>query len=272
MNKQDLYAQVASRLREYLDRGVLPWRQTWKTGLPINYFSKRFYNGINFLALSMEEFPTPHYLTFLQCNKLNGRVLPGSKGIPVIYWSIKEFIDKEEGQMKKVPLLRISYVFNLSQTTLYKGDAPKPLILSCEEIISCMIDSPEIIYGMGKCAYNPQADKIMLPHIGDFDSPEEYYSTLLHELIHSTGHPKRLNRFTGKRTGESYSREELIAEIGSSYLCALGGISNSVIENQAAYIQGWLKAIDEAPDALISASAEAARAVNYIMEGPGDSM
>jgi antirestriction protein ArdC len=124
--------------------------------------------------------------------------------------------------------------------------------------------------GKGRCFYRPSSDSVHMTPSSAFNSAEGYYSTLLHELVHSTGHASRLNRSGVNGTGpvkfgsEDYSREELVAELGAAFLCAETGISQPVIENQAAYIRGWLNALQDDPKAIVWAAGKAARAADYI--------
>jgi antirestriction protein ArdC len=128
-----------------------------------------------------------------------------------------------------------------------------------------MQNLPVIKNNYRRCAYSLTDDIITLPVITDFDSKEEYYSSLFHEAIHSTGHGKRLDRITIANKKEQYTEEELIAELGSAYLCRMCGISNTVIENQAAYLQGWMSKIKGDPAILIRASLHARAAVQYLL-------
>lgn len=172
--------------------------------------------------------------------------------------------EKSKGAAR-VPFLKFSYAFNLSQTSLYNQEPHKPTLVSADELISQMQNIPLIKNNYRRCAYNLSDDYISLPVITDFDSTGEYYSALFHEIIHATGHPSRLNRISLHDTKEQYCEEELIAELGSSYLCAMCGISNDVIENQAAYLHGWMSKIDCDPNILIRASAQAKKAVEYLI-------
>lgn len=268
MNRVDFLSSITNTIITKLEEGVLPWRKSWKTGIPSNFISRHPYNGINFLTLMMNELPSPYYLTFLQCKEKGGLVNKGEKGFPVIYWSIKDYssVDQEsnEVKIKTYPLIRFSYVFNLIQTSLFT-EAEAPKIEECESIIEKLKEKPVIKQNPSRCYYSPQEDYISLPRINDFDSKEEYYSSLFHELIHWTGHPSRLNRTSGRFGTKEYAYEELIAEIGSAYLCSLCGISNKIIDNQTSYIQGWISLIKSEPRIIMEASKKAGRAVELFM-------
>jgi antirestriction protein ArdC len=132
-----------------------------------------------------------------------------------------------------------------------------------------MPNPPEIQHAGSKAFYSPIADRITLPPRELFASAEEYYATALHETVHSTGHQKRLAREgiceVAPFGSAVYSREELCAEMGAAYLCAEVGITAAVIENQAAYVAGWLKKLRDDRRLLIHAAAQAQRAADYIL-------
>lgn len=141
-------------------------------------------------------------------------------------------------------------------------------IAECEAIIAGMPNCPEIQQGKQRASYNPLSDIISIPRFDSFDTAEEYYSTLFHELTHSTGHGSRLNRLNNNVSGfgnEEYSKEELVAEMGAAFLCGFAGIENTTINNSVAYIQGWLKALKHDKKLVIMAAAQAQKAADYIL-------
>lgn len=257
MNKNEIFSQITDKIVAKLNEGVLPWRKSWKSGIPMNYISKRPYNGINFISLLMNDYASPYYLTFLQCKEKQGKVLPGQKGSLVIFWSLKEIIDSEEDS-KLVPLLRYSHVFNLAQTDLYKDGKISIKRIECEDLLASLKIQPVIKNNISRSYYSPAEDYISLPCIKDFNNPDEYYSTIFHELIHWTAHPSRLGR------KEDRAMEELIAEIGSSYLSALCSLSQSSFHNQVSYIDGWLKNLGSEPQYLIQAAQKAQKAIEFL--------
>jgi antirestriction protein ArdC len=118
--------------------------------------------------------------------------------------------------------------------------------------------------------YYPTFDRINCPPLKDFQIAEEYYSTLFHEMIHSTGHKSRLAR-SGITTqsvafgDDVYSKEELIAEMGAAMLCGVAGIDNSTIENSASYIDSWLRVLKKDSRLVLQAAAQAQKASDYIL-------
>jgi antirestriction protein ArdC len=266
MKRADLFNSLIAKITQKLSEGVLPWRKSWSSGVPVNYISKRPYNGINFVALSLNEYPSPYYLTYLQCKEKNGLVRKGENGSPIIYWNLLEEKGEKDSPPEKMPFVKVSYVFNLSQTSLYDIDKPKPLNYECESLIAGMKEQPIVQNNISRCYYNVLYDYISLPDISGFDSPAEYYSSLFHELIHWTGHKSRLNRNLVWTDKEEDAVEELIAEIGSSYLCSICGLEPMVIENQASYIESWLKLIKEKETSFIKAVTLSRQSVGYILQ------
>ena len=258
MNRNEIYNRITEKIIAKIEEGVLPWRKSWKTGLPMNFITKRPYNGINFLSLLTNDYPSPYYITFLQCKNCKALVNSGSSGDLVVYWSINNVSISEE-EIKQIPFIRYSYVFNLSQTSLFADASNELKIVSCEELLNQLSLKPTIKHNISRCYYSEDEDYISIPMINDFDSKEEYYSALFHELVHWTAHPSRLNR-----QKDDYAFEELIAEIGSSYICGLCGLNASTLENQVSYIDNWLKTLKSDSSYLIQASQKAQKALEFL--------
>lgn len=203
----------------------------------------------------------------------------GSKSTPVIFW---KWLDSEDENNKqgKIPLLRYYSVFNIEQTEGITAPEPQETnnpfdpITKAEEIIATMPLSPEIKHAGNRAYYSPSLDYIQLPIQHTFTSPEEYYCTAFHELTHATGHINRLGRKSVLEPSyfgsHEYSKEELVAEMGAAFLCGYSGIENNTIENSAAYIQGWLKALKNDRTLLIHAAAQAQKAADYILNAKPD--
>ena len=124
LSRNEVYSEITRKLKEELAQGCMPWRKSWKVGLPSNIKSKRNYNGINFLNLCLNEYPSPYYLTYLQCKELGGYVNRGERGSWVIYWDIKEFPEaQDQSESRRVPIIKRSIVFNLAQTSLFMKES-----------------------------------------------------------------------------------------------------------------------------------------------------
>jgi antirestriction protein ArdC len=277
--KLDVYQIVTDRIIELLEQGTVPWQQPWRdTGVPSNLLSKRPYRGINLWLLLSLQYERNLFLTWDQIKKLGASVKQGEKGHVVIYWKdrTKEQDTQEEQHEKKPPVLRYYKVFNIAQIRDLPGDIiiPEPQISpdpiqACEEIVAGMPQPPEIRHKEQSAYYHLTEDYINMPKKKSFKSMEGYYATLFHELIHSTGAEKRLNRKTITEMHEfgsdAYGIEELIAELGSAYLCAASGILQEQIQSSAAYINGWLGKLKGDKRFIISASGQAQRAVDKIL-------
>lgn len=277
------YDIINGRIMELLQQRTVPWRKTWHSAsnYPKNLISQKEYRGINVFMLGCQEYSSPYWLTFKQAVDKGGHVRKGEKSTPVIFWKWvdrKDAVDADQEETKngKVPLLRYYSVFNLDQVegipsppTAEITTIPFTPIERAQEIIAGMPLRPEIKHGGNKACYSPMLDYVKLPVPEAFESPEEYYSTAFHELIHATGHASRVGRkgilepsYFGSH---EYSKEELVGECGAAFLCGVAGIENRTIENSAAYIQGWLKALKNDKTLLIHAAAQAQKAADYIL-------
>lgn len=281
-----IYDIVNQRIMELLEQGTVPWRKTWnaQTNHPQNLISRKDYRGINIWLLASSEFSSPYWLTFKQCQDKGGHVRKGEKSTPVVFWKWAErkdsdYADTEEIKTNKIPMLRYYNVFNLDQV---EGIPSPPTIETtstftpierAEMILNNMPHKPEIKHGGNSASYSPRWDRVKMPEPTAFESPEEYYSTCYHELIHSTGHASRVGRKgiteINSFGSHEYSKEELVAEMGASFLCGIAGIEQKVLQNSAAYIAGWLKALKSDKALLIHAAAQAQKASDYILSRRG---
>lgn len=276
----DIYKRITARIIEQLERGSIPWRKPWsggEAGHPRNLASGHHYRGVNVFLLGTANHQSHYWLTFKQALALGGHVRKGERSTPVIYWRWLEREDPEHGEIVKVPLLRQYNVFNIAQCELPPDKVPENAatpendfepIDACERLAKAMPNAPTLIHGGGVASYRPASDSVQMPNPQRFSERAEYYSTLFHELTHSTGHASRLNRpgITGEiRFGSrDYSKEELIAEMGAAYLCGHCGIDNAVIENSSAYIAGWLQRLRGDSRLVIHAAAAAQKAADFI--------
>lgn len=278
----DVYQIVTDRIITLLEQGTAPWHRPWSCAdaAPKNLVSGKEYQGINTFLLGCQQYDSPYWLTFKQAQERGGHVRRGEKGSPCIFWKLYEKEDENAEDGKDVlPVLRYYTVFNARQC---EGlDVPEIEIKTwpenekidqAEAIQLAMPNRPQVTYGGGRASYNPHTDTVNVPELIRHEKPEEFYSTLFHELAHSTGHESRLNResITGRHFfGEKeYGKEELIAEMTAAFLCAHCGIENVTIDNSAAYLQGWIKALRGDKKLAITAGAQAQKAANYILGVP----
>ena len=255
-------------LEEARNKGQLPWQSPWFTVRKQNA-SGHVYTGINRFMLSFQD--DVIYMTFNQVKKLGGYVLKGQHGHQVIFYDIKvvDVIDDENNEVKskKFPLLKVYYVFGLSQVWL--PDDVKDAILLKKNLeqrnvnynlldVVKSIVSVEVLPS-DKAYYSPMKDRIVLPQ--SFNNEAGFVNTLLHELIHATGHESRLNRF------DKISRpaEELVAEIGSVLLANELNLEYEH-NNSVAYIQAWMQALEDSKNELFKIMRAAEEAVDYVVE------
>ena len=283
----DVYEMVTDRIIELLEAGTIPWQKPWTdAGVPMNLMSKRPYRGINLWLLLSLNYERNLFLTWDQLKKIGGSVNQGQHGHIVVFWkNVKkqpEELDKEQNP-KMIPMLRYYKVFNIDQCRdIPLGAIPQLVkdefepIEYCDSIIVNMSDCPVIKHKEQRAYYHVTEDYINMPKKKSFKSVEAYYSTLFHELVHSTGSEKRLARKSitemNEFGSEQYSIEELIAELGAAYLCSLAGILNKEIQNTVAYIDGWLGKLKNDKRFIVQASGQAQRAVDLIQNIPDNAL
>lgn len=272
MNIQS-YERITERIVALLEQGTVPWHKLWKvnTGLPRNLVSKKPYRGINVFLLMAMSYESPHWLTFRQAIQLGGNVKKGEKACPVVFWKKMEIEDKKSGGPQTKPLLRLYHVFNAAQCDGLK-DAPEEIpmpVTKPAEIMAKMPQPPVVKHGMAQAFYSPTDDSVGMPERERFDSEVGYFAALFHELVHATGHEKRLNRASiTERNGfgsNPYCKEELIAELGSAFLCGYADIVDRTIDNSAAYLEGWLKQFQNDRTLIVYAAAQAQKAADFIL-------
>ena len=302
-NRATVYERVTERVTELLSQGVVPWQKPWhaKVGPPRNGVSGRYYRGLNVFMLTHAGFESPWWFSPKQVNDLGGHIMRGEKVSWVHFYKpwlpkghpadepLEVEADEVEISTRRRPVLicRAYRVVNLDQCAgpgvdKFRDKHPPvegPMnndndpIAACEAVVSNMPQRPGIRYGGEKAFYRQWIDSVHIPRRNTFMSSEAFYSVVFHELTHSTGHEDRLNRKTltdGTPFGSpTYSREELVAEMGAAFLCAIAGIDDPTIQNSAAYIRGWLRFLKSDPKALVIAGAQAQKAADFILGWAG---
>ena len=251
-------------------------------------------------------FRNPYFLTFKQIKKHKGTLKKGAKGYEVIYYSIRYVVpaDKNSGRkafsstnaqkvldflhkyklsediVGRIPMIRYYNVYNgadienidfkLDELQIGRAVPDSATENRAAQLIVENYPNPPAIKNEGNQAYyNPASDYIKLPKQEQFDTVNDYYRTLFHELTHSTGHNKRLNRGIHLMLEkDDYAKEELVAEFGAVFLSAWAGIMWYNNKNHAAYLKGWNSAIKEAKNDnkfLMRAASLAQQATDYIL-------
>ncbi|MBK8245079.1 MAG: DUF1738 domain-containing protein [Saprospiraceae bacterium] len=288
----DLYREVTNKIISMLEQGVAPWRRTWSTyGLAKNYITGHLYTGINFILMNNTLDLIPYFLTFNQVREIGGKLKKGAKAEKVIYFNVL-YKDKDNRSMssdeathlynigaevKVLKFIKYYNVFNISNVEGIELEIskiqlkPNEKIDKCESIVENMPKCPEIKHIDSKGAfYSSGLDIVNMPQIEQFESAEAYYATLFHELIHSTGHATRLARVEVMNPNtfgsKAYSKEELVAEMGASFLSSSVQIDfDKIFENNVAYLAGWLKVLKEDSKFIFKVASEAQKGVDFIL-------
>lgn len=274
MSMFDLYQEITDRIIAQLDQGEIPWLKPWvAAGAAVKHTTGEPYSLLNQMLLGK----AGEWLTFKQVNQEGGTIRKGEKSRIVVFWKWVVNKDEETGEEKKIPFLRYYNVFHIDQCEGIKPKHTEPLPAlvepheKAESVVKGYLDRSgvQLRYEEGNSAYyQPSTDRAVLPLVEQFKDVAEYYSTVFHELTHSTGHEKRLNRIAKMALfgSEEYSKEELVAEIGAASLNSHCGLETAEsFRNSTAYIQNWIKALKNDKRLIVSASGKAEKAVKLIL-------
>ena len=282
--KQDIYEQITGAIIAAIEEGAPTYEMPWHTlATPINAATRKAYRGINTLTLwcigRKRGYATQEWATYRQWSEMGAQVRRGERSASVVFWKFLESSDDavEEVQestatSRRIPLAREYHVFNAAQV---EGYVPQPEVRLAE---SERIDHAErffralpgvVRHGGDRAFYSPATDEIQIPAFEQFKSAAAYYSTLAHEHTHWSGASSRLNRdLTGRFGDARYAMEELIAELGSAFLCADLALGVEPRRDHAAYIDSWLSVLKSDKRALFSAAGHAQKAAAYLGELP----
>mgnify|MGYP000870910358 CR=1 FL=1 len=284
-SRADLHQQVTDTIIAPMEAGTAPWHQPWVGGnrqpfrLPVNARTAKAYSGINILllwcAVQSKEFASHEWATLKQWNAQKESIRKGEKGNMIVYYDT--FEKEVDNEIQRIPFLKRSYVFNRCQLASYTPDeSPTPPVTSLverlENVERFVANTKATIRHQGYSAcYIPSADAIHMPEKNSFintehsTATENYYSTLMHEMTHWSGHPNRLNRKLSGRFGDvPYAEEELIAELSAAFLCAELEITNTPKREHASYLANWLTVLKQDKHAIIAAASRASKTVEYL--------
>lgn len=288
MSQTELRQQITNEIIASLQQGIVPWKRPWNSdkncGRSRNAVSKRFYNGINILLLALHNykygFNSRNFATYRQWESLGGQVMrrpagvrSGQWGCKIILWkSVKKKVKNSDDE-DTFFVMRQFTVFNVDQVegdhldhlrVGFSGNShyPDVSIQDADELIEA--SGAQIVHGGNNAHYRPTNDSIQMPHKHQFEGTA-YYETLFHEMSHWTEHPERLN-WDRSEEGNSYAMGELIAEMASCFVCTELGIPLAEgIDNHAAYLGGWLKALKDDPSFIFKASTQASKVTDYLL-------
>lgn len=285
--KSDIYTRVTDEIIRAIEAGVkdyeMPWHQRAGSGLPRNASTGNFYHGVNTVALwatgQLRGYGLPYWATFRQWEKLGARIRRGEKASVIVFYKREQSStddEDREGARGSRSILRGSFVFNGMQVDGWTYPVPTnedrtEKLRKVDHFIESL--GADVFYGSDMAYYSRKFDRIHMPDRRDFidratrTATEGFYSVLLHEHVHWTGHAKRLDRdFSGRFGDSSYAMEELVAELGAAFLCADLGISVHPRQDHAAYVANWLVVLRQQKTAIFTAASTATAACRYVGE------
>lgn len=276
MSNADVYDRVTSKVLAAIDEGTVPWHKPWAESIPRSMSTGKPYRGINVFLLD-----GGYWGTFKKIKELGGQVRKGERSSLAVFWKFIEKTDPQTGKVSKIPFLRTFNVFHTSQAEWpdglpekFKpkqgGASEEDRIFAAEQMVAGYVkgdNGPSVTHGSNGASYSPTLDAVNMPDLTAFEGVDRYYSTMFHELGHSTGHASRLNR-DGVANFDAfgshqYAREELVAEMSAAMLSALVGI-DSTVETSAAYLTGWRDRIAADSGLIVKAAGEAQKAADLI--------
>jgi antirestriction protein ArdC len=290
MGNNETYAKVTERIIGALESGdTRAWTKPWtaSTGRPRSVSSGKTYQGINVLVLAFAAidagYASPYWATYKQWGECGAQVRRGEKSATVLLFRELNVEREQDGEVTtdRVPLARAFHLFNAAQVDnvpekYLTRPASDKTLAGPQEVVDAYLShgGPKLQYVPGdRAVYHPATDTITLPERGQFRTPEGYYNVAYHECAHSTGAKSRLDRpgittfdHKDRKWGDAtYAREELVAQTGSAMLCAETGVEADP-DNDAAYVQSWLKVIKDEPKILVQAASQATRAADLVLE------
>lgn len=280
-DRADVYQIVTDRIIALLESGVVPWQKPWSAArAPKNLASGKNYRGVNVWMLGCAGFTSPYFVSYKQAQDLGGQVRKGEKSQIAVFWKMLDKKGEDGAQPgevsskdRQVPMLRYYHVFNVTQCDGLEYPAPEIRlpdfnpIAEAERLANAFPLPPQLTSNEQRAFYSRSEDRVNMPDKRTFETEEAYYGTLFHELTHATGHESRIGRLQDSKSGfrsTSYAKEELIAEMGASFMSALAGIEGRTIDNSAAYINSWLGRLKDDRKLVVTAAAAAQKAVDYM--------
>ena len=275
--QSDIYERITNQIVSALESGVkagnweCPWARGQAIESPTNIASKKYYRGVNVLALwaaaYCENYKSGVWGTYAQWQEKGCQVRKGEKATQIVFW--KEIShENDEGEATTHMMARGYCVFNADQVDGYT--APELAEITPAERIEAADGwfagiGSRVTFGGNRAFYQPSADTIQMPDFDLFRDSVSFYSTLAHEHIHWTGAEKRMNRdMSGRFGSESYAMEELVAELGAAFTCARLGLAAEPRADHAQYIASWLKVLKGDKRAIFTAASHAQKAADFL--------
>ena len=286
-----IHEEVTGKMIEMLEQGIVPWRKPWESDvgyqMPVNTTTGNQYHGINvallWMAAEEKGYKSDEWATLKQFNKVGKSVAPHEKGTMIVKYDTFNKKRPDEDEFDVIPYLKSYYVFNVAQLKGYDPEKEqkivKPLVERLHNVEDFIANTGAEIHedGGNKAFYNIHTDSIHLPARSAFtgsntQTPQEaFYSTELHELTHWTGHETRCNRNFKERYDVGwYVREEIVAEMGSAFLCAELNITDGPQPENANYIGSWLEVFKEDSKTILTVAGCASKATEYLWSLQGN--
>ncbi|WP_018899532.1 zincin-like metallopeptidase domain-containing protein [Rhizobium sp. 2MFCol3.1] len=286
-HRADIYSRVTDKIIAELDRAVRPWTQPWQSTSPSQTVTRPLrhngepYSGINVLLLWSEAiargFSSSTWMTYRQALELGEAVRKGETGTTVVFASSiirTETVEHGDDVERSIPFIKAYTVFNTDQIKGLDGRHQANVDLSdpfdrIGQAGRFFANTGALIRHGGSCAYYAAAkDYIQMPLLDSFVDEASYVAVLSHEMTHWTSAAGRLDRDLSRYAKDrtERAREELIAELGSAFLCADLGITPELEPrpDHASYIDGWLNVLRGDKRAIFQAAAHAQRAADYL--------
>lgn len=274
-SKVDVYQIVTDKILALIAEGTVPWHKPWKGTAPMSMSTGKPYRGINVFLLE-----DGWHGTYKKITELGGQIRKGEKSAVAVFWNFIERDDPKTGEKKRIAFLRYYRVFHASQAdwpdgmperfTVKGGADEADRITAAEQVVAGYVkgeNGPTVSHGGDRACYSPALDAVTMPELTAFKSADHYYSTMFHELGHSTGHASRLDRegvTDFDRFGSHrYASEELVAEMTAAMVSGALGI-DSTIETSAAYLSHWAAQIGSDPKLIVRAAGQAQKAADLI--------
>lgn len=287
-HRQDIYVTITTNIIETMTSGTGKFKMPWHTAdnrasLPTNASTEASYRGINILALWAEaiarNYPFGLWASYRQWQKVGAQVRKGERGTTIVFY--KKIEDETDETERPRHILTASRVFNVAQVEGWiPPDVPRIPEFEIDKRVEAFTEAigAKVRHGFATACYRLDLDDIEMPSAAWFvgtatSSPSQsYHAVRLHETIHWSGAPHRLNRQFGQRFGDqAYAFEELVAELGAAFLCAIFGIANEPRPDHAAYLSAWLKVLRDDRKAIFAAASQAQQAVEYLRQLAGES-
>ena len=278
----ELYERIAAQIRTQLAEGVLPWHRPWAVD-PNARVSKPLrengvpYQGINVLILwgaAIDAgYASPFWMTYRQAQSIDAQVRRGERATHIVFAKTAKKTETDEFGDESQVLLHVRRVYAVFNADQIDG-LPEKYVPEIPDVNPDERDAAcdawferlgiDIRYGGERAYYAPGPDRIQMPPFQTFESAQAFFSTLAHESVHSSGHRSRLDRKFGAHGTLEYAREELVAELGSAFLCADLGIASSPRADHASYVGSWLELLKDEPRAVFDAATQAQQAVEFL--------